>query len=60
MASCEPPGSRLGDCKVETLSYTRIVTARKAVADKVDELVRTGDRLVGELYGKFIAAGVLP
>jgi class 3 adenylate cyclase len=51
MASCEPPGSRLGDCKVETLGYTRIVTGptRKAVADKVDELVRTGDRLVGEI-----------
>jgi class 3 adenylate cyclase len=51
MASCEPPGSRLGDCKVEALGYTRIVTGptRKAVADKVDELVRTGDRLVGDI-----------
>jgi hypothetical protein len=51
MASCEPPGSRLGDCKVEMLGYTRIVTGptRKAVADKVDELVCTGDRLVGEI-----------
>jgi hypothetical protein len=51
MASCEHPESRLGECKVEALGYTRIVTGptRRAVAEKVDELVRTGDRLVGEI-----------
>ena len=51
LASCEHPDARLGECKVDTLGYTRIVTGptRKAVAEKVDELVRTGDRLVGEI-----------
>jgi len=51
MASCEHPDSRLGECKVETLGYTRIVTGptRKAVAETVAELERTGDRLVGEI-----------
>jgi len=51
MASCEHPESRRGECKVETLGYTRIVTGptRRAVAEKVDELVGRGDRLVGEI-----------
>jgi hypothetical protein len=51
MASCEHPESRLRECKVETLGYMRIVTGptRRAVAEKVDELVRSGDRLVSEI-----------
>jgi class 3 adenylate cyclase len=51
MASCEHPGARLGECRVEALGYTRIVTGptRQAVASKVDELLRHGDRLVGEI-----------
>jgi hypothetical protein len=51
MATCEHPDARLGECKVETLGYTRIVTGptRKAVAETVAELERTGDRLVGEI-----------
>jgi len=51
MASCEHPGARLGECRVETLGYTRIVTGptRQAVTEKVGELLATGDRLVGEI-----------
>lgn len=51
MASCEHPGARLAECRVETLGYTRIVSGptHQAVAAKVDELLRTGDRLVSEI-----------
>jgi class 3 adenylate cyclase len=51
MASCEHPEARLNECKVEALGYTRIVSGptRQAVAAKVDELLRTGDRLVSEI-----------
>lgn len=51
MASCEHPGARLGECRVEALGYTRIVTGPtlQSVSAKVDELVRSGDRLVGEI-----------
>lgn len=51
MASCEHPEARLGECKVEALGYTRIVSGptRQAVAAKVDELLRSGDRLVREI-----------
>ncbi|MGH8687514.1 MAG: hypothetical protein ACREVQ_07375 [Burkholderiales bacterium] len=51
IASCEHPQARLAECKVETLGYTRIVTGPTlpSVVAKVDELLRTGDRLVGEI-----------
>jgi hypothetical protein len=51
MASCEHPESRLGECKVETFGYTRVVTGptRRAVIAKVDELTQHGARLVGEV-----------
>lgn len=51
MASCEHPESRLGECRVETLGYTRIVTGptQRAVSAKVSELMEHGARLVGEI-----------
>ncbi len=51
MASCEHPESRLGECKVETFGYTRVVTGptRRAVSAKVDDLKQHGARLVGEI-----------
>jgi class 3 adenylate cyclase len=51
MASCEHPESRLGECKVESLGYTRIVTGptQRAVSAKVDDLMQHGARLVGEI-----------
>jgi class 3 adenylate cyclase len=51
MASCDHPGVRLSECKVEKLGYTSIVTGptRQAVRAKVDELVELGARLVGEI-----------
>ena len=51
MASCEHPESRLAECRVETLGYTRIVTGptQRAVSAKVDELQQHGARLVGEI-----------
>jgi hypothetical protein len=51
MASCGHPEARLAECRVETLGYTRIVSGptHRAVSAKVDELLRHGDRLVGEI-----------
>jgi class 3 adenylate cyclase len=51
MASCEHPEARLAECRVDMLGYTRIVSGptRQSVAAKVDELRRSGDRLVGEI-----------
>lgn len=51
MASCDHPEARQNECKVEKLGYTSIVTGptRRAVAAKVDELVRLGARQTGEI-----------
>jgi len=51
MASCDHPGVRASECKVEKLGLTSIVTAptRQAVAMKVEELVERGARLSGEI-----------
>jgi len=51
MASCDHPGVRLGECKVEKLGFTSIVTGptRQAVAAKVAELAELGGRLQGEI-----------
>lgn len=51
MASCEHPEARLAECRVEALGYTRVITGptRQAVSHKVDEFLRAGDRLVGEI-----------
>jgi class 3 adenylate cyclase len=51
MASCEHPEARLDECRVESLGFTRIVTGptKQAVAAKVDEMLRAGDRMVGPI-----------
>jgi hypothetical protein len=51
MASCDHPGVRASECKVEMLGLTSIVTGptRQAVAIKVEELVERGARLSGEI-----------
>lgn len=51
MASCDHPRLRLGECKVEKLGLTSIVTGptREAVMVKVAELVELGARLTGEV-----------
>ena len=51
MASCDHPGVRLSECKVEKLGFTSIVTGptRQAVAAKVAELAELGGRLQGEI-----------
>jgi class 3 adenylate cyclase len=51
MASCDHPGVRASECKVEKLGLTSIVTGptRQAVATKVEELVERGARLSGEI-----------
>ena len=50
MASCEHPGVRMSECKVEKLGLTTVVTGptRQAVERKVEELVELGARLQGE------------
>lgn len=51
MASCDHPGVRASECKVERLGLTSIVTGptRQAVAIKVEELLERGARLSGEI-----------
>ncbi len=51
MASCDHPGLRLSECKVEKLGYTSIVTGptRQAVVAKVGELTERGAKLTGEI-----------
>jgi hypothetical protein len=51
MASCDHPGVRASECKVDKLGLTSIVTGptRQAVAMKVEELVERGARLSGEI-----------
>jgi class 3 adenylate cyclase len=51
MASCEHPGVRMSECRVEKLGLTAVVTGptRQAVERKVEELVELGARLQGEI-----------
>jgi hypothetical protein len=51
MASCERPAEPDSGCKVEEMGFMRIVTGptREAVADKVNELIDGGARLVHDL-----------
>jgi hypothetical protein len=51
IASCEHPGVRMSECKVEKLGLTSIVTGptREAVQRKVEELVELGARQSGEI-----------
>lgn len=51
MATCEHPKVAMSGCKVQSLGYQRIISgpSRAAVAAKVEELVRFGAVLVGEI-----------
>jgi len=51
IASCEHPGVRMSECKVEKFGLTTMVTGptREAVQRKVEELVELGARLTGEI-----------
>jgi hypothetical protein len=51
VAACEHPKVPVSACKVEELGFTRFVTGptREAVSAKVEELVRFGAVLVGEI-----------
>lgn len=51
MATCEHPKVAISGCKVQSLGYQRIISgpSREAVAAKVEEFVRFGAVLIGEI-----------